>query len=127
MTPDRITLAYNAEQGLFNALNDWAHKFFSPETYECTLCRYTHGLHGMLMPWKKFIESLKFPALFLHQSEFRNRYPGLDIPLPAILVEFGGKLKVLLSAEDIGAAGNLDGLMRAVRSRLDAEERRPGG
>ena len=26
--PDRMLIVYNAEDGLFNALNDWAHKFF---------------------------------------------------------------------------------------------------
>ena len=41
MNPERLILVYNADNGLFNAVTDWSHKFFSPQTYQCSLCRYT--------------------------------------------------------------------------------------
>lgn len=119
MIPERIILVYNADNGLFNALNDWAHKLFSPATHQCTLCRFTYGLSGMLMPWKRFIESLECPAEFLHRPEFRDRYPQMQIQFPAVLARTGGHLQVLLSAEEILQAGDLEGLMQALRRRLD--------
>lgn len=118
MRPQKIILVYNADEGFFNALNDWAHKFFSLQTYECSLCRYTYGLNGMRLPWKQFIESLNCPVVFLHRNEFRKRYPSFDISLPAILVEMNGRPRVLLASNEIAAAGNLETLIRAVRDRL---------
>jgi hypothetical protein len=119
MHPERLILAYNADNGYFNALTDWAHKFFSPATYACTLCRYTYSTRGMLFPWKAFLESLQCPTRFLHRSEFREFYPRLTIPLPVILIEVNGVTAVLLSAEEIQAAGDLDGLIAATRFNLN--------
>lgn len=88
--PTKLILAYNAQNGLFNALNDWAHKIFSPATYECRLCHFTYGLTGMLRPWKDFLESVPHPTVSLHREEFRKAYPTLDVRLPAILADQGG-------------------------------------
>ena len=118
MESRKIILVYNADDGLFNALNDWAHKFFSPETYDCSLCLYTYGLTGMLRPWKDFIESLGCPTVFLHRSEFRQRYPSLDIRFPAILVETDPPPRVLLSSQEITAVGSLEKLIELTRHRF---------
>lgn len=120
MTPGKIIFVYNADNGLFNALNDWAHKFFSPETYECALCGYTYNLTRMVRRWKLFIESLDCQTEFLHRRSFHQIYPQLDVALPAILVEVGGEVRTLLTAQDIEAAENLDGLMCSVEARLAA-------
>ena len=119
MRPERLILVYNTDNRYFNALTDWARKFFSPATYACTLCRYTYSTRGMLFPWKAFLESLYIPLRFLHRSEFREFYPRLTLSLPVILVEVNGMTAVLLSAEEIQAAGDLDGLIAATRLKLD--------
>jgi hypothetical protein len=119
-TPDRLLMIYNAEDGLFNAINDWAHKFFTPSTYECHLCRFTYGMTGMLQPWKKFIESQPFPTEFLYRPFFRKAHPDYqDVALPLILTEKNGVLDVLLLADEIKEAGELDGLIALVRARLE--------
>ncbi|MGH7957008.1 MAG: hypothetical protein ACREH8_08345 [Opitutaceae bacterium] len=118
--PDRMTMVYNADEGLFNALNDWAHKFFSPETYECPLCRYTYGLTGMLSPWKTFIENQPFPTTFLYRPEFWKAYPGMrSLTLPLILVEKQGVVDVLVSADEIKNTGGLMTLINLVQARLE--------
>jgi len=114
-------MVYNAEEGIFNALNDWAHKFFSPATYECPLCRHTYGVTGMLVPWKKFLEGLPVPTRFLYRQFFWQSYPAYkDVALPLILTERKGELDVLVLADEIKEARDLEGLTRLVASRLAA-------
>lgn len=118
--PDRMLMVYNAEDGLFNALNDWAHKIFSPETYECVLCRYTFGLTGMLMPWKTFLERQPVPTRFFHRPDFWRAYPQLSkMKLPLILVEHQTRIEVLVTADEIKATGGLMGLINLVQARLE--------
>lgn len=120
-------MVYNAEDGLFNAINDWAHKFFSPATYECHLCRYTYGMTGMLIPWKKFVEGLPFPTEFSYRPIFRKEHPDYrDVALPLILTEKDGVLDVLLLADEIKEAGELEALIALVRTKLAAWQP-PGG
>jgi len=117
--PDRLVMVYNAEDGLFNAVNDWAHKIFSPSTYECYLCRYTFGLMGMMAPWKTFIEQQPFPTDFFHRTEFKHTHPQLaTLPLPLILAEKEGVIEVLLTADEIKGTGGLTGLIELVQTKL---------
>ncbi len=118
--PDRILMVYNAEDGFFNALNDWAHKIFSPHTYQCTLCHYTFGLTGMLKVWKTFIEFQPVPVVFFHRREFWQAHPDFQtMRLPLILTQKNGRLEVLLSADEIKNTGGVMTLINLVQSRLD--------
>lgn len=113
-------MIYNAEDGLFNAINDWAHKFFSPETYDCRLCHFTYGLTGMLKPWKAFLERQPFPTMFYHRPDFRRAFPEFaEMKLPLILVEHGKRAEILLTAEEIAETGGLEPLIARVQTRLD--------
>jgi hypothetical protein len=113
-------MVYNAEDGFFNALNDWAHKVFSPHTYECTLCHYTVGLTGMLSPWKTFIELQPCPTTFLHRTEFKQENPQFkSTALPLILGEYGGNLVPLVTADEIKATGGLMSLINLVQTRFE--------
>lgn len=122
MKPDRLIFVYNADDGFFNALNDMAHKVFSPETYQCSLCRYTYGIRGMLLPWKQFIEALPCSTVFLHRNEFRQDFPDKDVPLPVILAETNGRCDTLLSANEIKESDSLDGLITVMRERLAKQQ-----
>lgn len=119
---DRIILVYNAENGLFNALNDWAHKIFSPETYDCRLCRFTYGLIGMRKPWKEFIHSLSCPATFLHRPEFQKAYPGFETDFPVIIAEREGRLHHLVSADELAELDNLSELIEFTGNRLFGDD-----
>ncbi|KAF0172949.1 MAG: hypothetical protein FD161_3953 [Limisphaerales bacterium] len=113
-----LVIAYNAGNGLFNALNDWAHKIFSPATYECRLCHFTYGLTGMLRPWKAFLESVPHGKRFLHRNEFHRAYPAVRVRLPAILAVRGESVFLLVSAGELEALGSLDQLIALMRERL---------
>jgi len=118
--PDRLLMVYNAEQGMFNALNDWAHKFFSPSTYECPLCRHTYGVTGMLVPWKNFLQTLPYPTHFLYRQYFWQTYPSYrDVALPLILVEKNGEMDVLLLADEIKECDGLPALITRLQEKFD--------
>lgn len=115
-----MLMVYNADEGLFNAINDWAHKFFSPETYECPLCRFTYGMAGMLMPLKNFLEKQDFPVTFHYRPYFRKSFPQFEhLELPVILVERAGVVEPFLLAEEINKTGGLDPLIKLVETRLE--------
>lgn len=119
MNPDRI-LAYNADIGLFSAVTAWSHKLFSPQTYHCSLCRYTFGLTGMLVPWRNFLQMLPFPSIFLHRDEFSPRYPSfVAMPLPLILIEKNAVSEILISSREIQETGGLAGLIALLQLRLE--------
>lgn len=120
MNPDRIIFIYNADSGFFNALTDWSHRFFSPETHQCSLCRYTFGLTGMLIPWKNFLQKLPFPSTFLYRDDFRPRYPSFAaMSLPLILVEKNDVSELLIDAGEIKETGGLADLIALVQVRLE--------
>ncbi len=116
----KLILVYNADNGVFNALYDTAHKIFSPHTYQCSLCKYTYSLQGMVLPWKKFLETVPAQKVFLHRNEFREQYPDQAISYPAILWEEEGAQQVLLSAAEINACDNLETLMNSLKAKLVA-------
>jgi hypothetical protein len=116
--PDRILLVYNAESGLFNALNDWVQKAFSGECRGCRLCHFTYGLNGMRRPWKEFIESLPCPATFLYRAEFQKTYPDFESAFPAIFTERAGKLEQLVSTEELAELENLTELIEFTCDRF---------
>ena len=72
-----IIFVYNAKGGKWNYILDTVHKYASPSTYDCNLCKITHDLK-MRESWKKFIESSPHNFKFLHSEEleeFKKLYP----------------------------------------------------
>jgi hypothetical protein len=120
--PLQLIIAYTAQNGLFNALNDWAHKYFSPSSYESRLCHFTYGLTGMLRPWTDFLESVPYPTIPLHREEFRKAYIALDVRLPAILADRRGRVLVLVSAGELEVMENLSQLIELTLTRLRLRE-----
>ena len=111
--------AYNADDGLFNAIAATAHRIFSPATYECSLCFYTYSVRGMHREWKHFLESLGCSLVFYYRQEFRAAYPQRDIRLPAVLVDRGNGLELLIQFDEIKACGNLEELILFTRRKVE--------
>ena len=119
MKTTRLLLVYNADSGMFNSVIGWTHKVFSPSTYQCSLCRHTFGLSGMLLPWRTFIELLPLPAEFLHRDIFVARFPALAAHiLPSIFIESKGTCETLLGAAEINRSSGLVSLMALMNDRL---------
>jgi hypothetical protein len=115
----RLILVYNADGGLMNALKDAVHKIVSPATYPCSLCSLTYGWVSMRRRWRRFLASLQMAKVFHHRDDFALAFPGLAVPLPAILLAEGKEPpRVLVSATELDALPDLQALIAVVEERL---------
>lgn len=67
-----IQFIYNAKNGLANSLFDLAHKIISPDTYECNLCKITHGAFKENKKFKDIKE--KFNITLWHIDDYEKKY-----------------------------------------------------
>jgi len=119
----RLLIVYNADGGFFNALSSSVHRVLSPNTYECELCPITHGLFGRNLSWKNYLQGLSIEPVSVHRDEFKKTYPEVhDFSLPAILLESGNELHVLISAEDISGIDNAMTLIGLLHDTLKEHE-----
>lgn len=122
--PERLLVVYNADAGLRAAAADWLHKLLSPATYPCDLCALTHGHFGMRRQWAALVARLPLPVETLHRDEWRDRFPGLPQPLPAILLARDGGVEVLLGPDALAKAADVAALETLLLSRLAQPDRR---
>jgi hypothetical protein len=114
-----LIFVYNADSGFFNLLADMAHKAFSPDTYNCQLCKRTHGHTGMRDHWKDYLETIHAELVFLHRDEFIKQYGEHNAALPALFVESEGIAELFMSEADINTCETLDALIAKLDGRLN--------
>ena len=114
-TESRLLFVYNADSGLFNTLGDIGHKLFSPSTYPCRLCAITHGYLAERAEWRAFLDSLGVGCEFLHRDQFRERFPGTAITLPAVFCYTDGQPRVCVDATALSACGGFKELEALLR------------
>lgn len=115
----KLLFVYNADSNLIALISGTVRKLASPDTYPCKLCALTHPLASMDKKWKKFVESLPYPAEFLHRDEFVKQYPDkAAAKLPAVFAEDASGVRLLVSSEKIDGANSLPGLMEIVTSSM---------
>ena len=115
---DKVIFVYNADSGLFNLVSDMAHKFLSPDTYNCQLCMLTHGHFGMRDQWHDYLETLDAELEFLHRDEFIKKYPEHKAELPALFLSRDATLEILVSASTILSCSTMDMLIHQVNDRI---------
>lgn len=121
MTRQNPTLIciYNADGGALNALADMVHKIVSPATYPCSLCALTYGAFTMRSEWRRTLDRLGLPVLFLYRDEFREALDRRDIDLPAVLLGAEATApQVLVSAAELDALPDLAALIALVEERV---------
>ena len=96
-----IIFVYNAKGGKWNYILDTVHKYASPSTYECNLCKITHDLK-MKEAWREFIESSPHHFKFLHLEELEE-YNLLNYKndLPICVEENNGEYKILINKDQM--------------------------
>jgi hypothetical protein len=110
-----LLFVYNADSGLFNTLADIGHKLFSPDTYPCRLCAITYGYLSERAEWRAFVDSLGMPCEFLHRDQFRARFPGVSVPLPAVFRLVDGRPRPCVDRAALDACADLSALMGVIR------------
>lgn len=117
----KLVFVYNAEAGLAHGIMDSIHKVVSPSTYKCDLCAITYGLVRMKDEWRAWLERSGRQVEFFHRSDFRQAWPGVDVPLPAVLVQEEDALKLLVSAVELAHIGDVDQLVAMLEDRCGEE------
>lgn len=125
MTPaDRLIFVYNADGGIFAAMADAAHKIVSPATYPCSLCAITYGAVSMKGEWKAYLKQLPTAPRFHHRDDFARAWPGLEVALPAILVDRAGQHpELLVDAATLDRQTNIAALITTLEQALAARQR----
>ena len=115
---DSIIFVYNADSGLFNLLSDMAHKVISPETYNCQLCKLTHGHFGMRDQWHEYLQTLNAEIVFLHRDEFIKQYPDHHAELPALFLGRDNVIELLIAASMITSCSTMEELIHQVDEKI---------
>ncbi len=111
----KLIFVYNSDSNPISSLIDFGHKILSPETYDCSLCKLTHGPFTEMEEWKKFRISLGVPVEFLHRDEFENKY-HLHFDYPVILRQpSDGTIEITLSKQEIDTIATLEELIERVK------------
>ena len=115
-----LIFVYNTDSNPISGLIDLGHKIVSPETYNCSLCKLTHGPFTEREEWKTFRISIGVPVEFLHRDEFERKYDQ-HFEYPVILKK-DPNIEVLLSKPEIDSLPDLDALIASVKIHLPAKK-----
>jgi hypothetical protein len=116
-----LLFVYNADGDVFSQVTDFAHKIFSPQTYQCPLCTLTYGNFAMKTKWRDVLKTISFPKTFLHRDDFLRRFPREnEAPLPAIYIFIENQLRMLISADELKTFSSLDDLIALFQKKIAA-------
>ncbi|WP_337866838.1 hypothetical protein [Ignavibacterium sp.] len=66
-----IQFVYNAKGNVASSIFDLAHKIISPETYQCNLCKITHGAFTETKKFKELKQ--KYNITLWHIDEYEKK------------------------------------------------------
>ena len=102
---------YNAKGGKWNSTIDLVHKYISPHTYKCSLCKITFNV-GMKKKWKKFIENSPHSFIFLHKEDLvEHNLKRFEKELPLCLEKENGEYDIVITATKMKKLKNEDELI----------------
>jgi len=117
---EKLIFIYNADSGLRNMIMDSAHKIFSPDTYECSLCDITYGAFTENSVWKKFRKETELEMEFLHKDEFEKAYAskfGYKFTFPIVLAETQERLIIFIKTEELDTLESAKNLISLIKER----------
>jgi hypothetical protein len=115
----KLVFVYNADSGIINLVKDFWKKTLRPSSYECNLCMQTFGAFSMKKDWKSFIKNLNIDTEFLHRDEFEKKYNIKDAKYPTAYILEDGKLKLLISDDEMNAVTSLDEMEVLVLGKIN--------
>lgn len=117
MSRATLIFIYNADAGLMHAAVDTLHKWLSPGTYQCQLCRLGYHGFGMRQTLREYLRGLDLELMFLHRDDYRQTIDH-DLALPAIMLKTGAHGELLLDAEQINRCADLEHLLEVLDQAL---------
>lgn len=119
MNNARLIFVYNAHSGVGQAVKDFFHKTFRPDTYACNLCALTYPVAWKDPRWRQFLTSLPVTVEFEYRDTLEQKYHITDEPLPAVFIQHDDhKPVVWMDAGTINRLQTLDELIAEVDRRL---------
>jgi hypothetical protein len=119
--PDVKTLlfVYNTNSGVLQSIRNYASGTASASgTDTCTLSAITHSPVGMKKEWKRFLKDLVIPSRLLDRNEFSWEFRELKTTFPAVVVQNGTNLAILVGTDEINRCRDLHDLIHLVQLRL---------
>lgn len=116
----KLLIVYNADGNLFSKVTDFAHKILSPSTYPCSLCALTYDNLGVKKQWAEFLRKLNVEQEFFHKDEFLKKYKQYETEFPAIFIEGGKSLQLLVPHAMIDACTSLQDLEQVITAKLNS-------
>lgn len=120
----KLLFIYNANSGLRNSIVDGAHKILSPATYNCSLCKLTHGALSEKKIWTQFRKELEAVGInleFLHKNEFGKIYRSKfshKFTFPIVLIAGDNGLEVLIHTHELNSFMASEALIALVKERV---------
>ncbi len=116
----KLIFIYNADSGWRNMILDSAHKIFSPDTYDCSLCDITYGAFTENTVWKNFRKETDVQMEFLHKDEFSQSYAskfGNKFTYPIVLTTSNNALEVFIKTEELNGLTRAEELIDLIKVR----------
>jgi len=119
-TKATLHFVYNVDATPSALLRDFIHRLADPASYPCRLCDVTYGRFVKKAEWSRFVASLPTRARFHLRGSFQRRFPEQRRePAPAVFVEESpGKLRTLISAQELQGVADLEALEKLLASRV---------
>jgi hypothetical protein len=116
-----ILIIYNANNGKLQSLRDYfAGTASASGTDTCPLSAITTSPVGLKKEWKRFLKDLEIPSRILDRNEFSWEFGYVQPTFPAVVVQDGTELTVLVSTEELSRCRDLDDLIQLMQQRLFA-------
>ena len=97
----KFIFIYNAKGGRWNSTLDLIHKYASPHTYKCSLCKITFNI-GMKEKWKKFIERSLHDFIFLHKEDLiKHNLQRFENELPLCIEKINKRNSIIINATEM--------------------------
>ncbi len=112
----KLIFVYNAKSDIINSTFDFAHKIISPKTYNCNLCKLTHGAFSEKKEWTEFKVNSKVELEFFHIDEFEELYPKEKYP--AVFEVTHNNIEVVVSPEELNKTKSTLELISVIKNKL---------
>ncbi len=121
MQYDELIFVYNANSDLLNGIIDVFHKWFSPSTYQCSLCSVTYGNVRMKKEWKNYLDRTIHKKRFIYKKEFIKEFEEFKSEdLPLILIRTGSDTRILLNSSELKNM-SLNELINTLNTKLEID------
>jgi hypothetical protein len=113
-----LLFVYDIDRGHLSGMSDYRHSMISAKTPRCNLFALISSPVGVKKTWKRFINELGFPSMFLHRDEFFQMCGTQKLTVPAVYIQSGKSFHELINADEINRIGSTDVLIGLVTQRL---------